>query len=538
MNRGKRAISPEIAAPSIRRRRVVPPEEQNEGDIRHQQMANFVSHFRIDYNLLSRYLRDTGAIIAGSSVLQIFLGESFEDSDLDIYVPIQYINLWKSNLLQLGFEERSVYYSTPYRQSFLFQNGIKQVMTFKHPDIENDKKHIQLMSVRKKTYPREVVGTFDLSFCKCWYDGANFYALDPLGISQKTGYLAENYAQKLIDGSWIMTKRVTKYHNRGFTIKVPENFHTQVNVKELMELGQQAYMRNFQSGDFELNGFRLGKFSRQYYEKYYEELTTKVFSTPETMNQWLNKFLFHFSLGIEPKMSMEKRYGRGRLYIYDRVPPRGGSLLHEIKFKGMTENSEHYDSDDEEDFANVTHNVNINDVAYYTQFLYMEPLRIALREIHQITPDSIIDYDSSYTTFLIRSFHRENSFLRSQGQSSRYTVVNLDSLFRSYKFRKSMMQQHHTIKMFKEELLSQGLLDEGMEILFNIFGGTGGLEELDKASEEEDEVTQFVGKTTDIFPVICHPDFTKDEEIRISIPEPKIPNIDTPLFNSIRMKDT
>src|SRR3990167_8260926 len=518
--------SPEPDLPSIRRK---PRLDVNEK--RHNMMKEFFSHFGIDYSLVSQYLRETTSVIAGSSVLQVFIGEFFKDADLDIYVPVQHINVWKENLLQMGYEERSAYYSTPYKQSFLFQNGIKQVVTFKHPKIEDKHRNIQLMSVRKKTNPVEVIKTFDLSFCQCWYDGSSFYANDPDVASTKSGYLAYNYAEKLFDGSWIMTKRVTKYHNRGFIIKVPENFPIQMDIKKLVEMGQQLFQQNR-----DRDGSRLGDYAGQYYRKYYE-MVTKFFSTPELMKQWLNKFIFHFALGIEPKLSMQKKYGTGRLFIYDREATE--ESLYPITFPQLVPNSENYDSDDEEDFANVASNVDISHVAYYSQFLRMDALRIALREIYKVQPERIVDFE---TTDDIKSslypFEGETEFLDSLERSDRYKIIDLDNLFGIYKLLRGRVRGNYDDQDYHGAIINDventpmfRKHKKEIEYLFKIFRSR---KELDEAADQEEEITQLVGKIGSDFPVICHQEFPKYEEINVEPYKPDLPDVDTPLLNSMR----
>src|SRR3990167_220315 len=538
----KRAVSPETETPRVQRRRYDVVDEK------HSMMARFVSHFNINYDLLSEYLRSTGAIIAGSSILQLFLKEEFQDADLDIYVPVQHINIWKTNLLNLGFEERSAYYSTPYRQSFLFQNGIKQVVTFKHPNIEDEKKHVQLMSVRKKTSPVEVVKTFDLSFCQCWYDGTNFYANHQDGISKRMGYLAYNYAERLFDGSWIMNKRVVKYHNRGFTIKVPEDFPIQMDISLLVKLGQQAYKRNV-----EHDGSRLGDNSWRYYKKYYEELVSKMFSTPESMKTWLNKFIFHYAVGIEPRMSMSKRYGQGDLYLY-----RYGEPMQPVNLSHVVENTEQYDSDDEEDFNTVTANVDINEIAGYAKFFFMQPLRVALREIYGIESDGLFDrhiisrafspeagLDESYYygMRLSEQFPREKEFLESVDKTHLPVVINMEKVIQLFKKVEEVIvpMSHESYDQLKFRYLNaikDRYMPEKEWLLEAFLNQYSNVKELAKAvyKEEIEEVRQFVGKTIDTFPVVCHQDFTKDEEIELEdqVLGPDLSNQSTPLLDSIR----
>lgn len=317
----KRVLSPELTET---KRVKLPPMKQvtmSQNDNYHQRMANIVSSYHIDYNEFRSYLINNQSIVAGSSIVQVLRGELYEGSDIDVYVPVRNFPVWTDAMNKLGYEKRKSYYSNQYRQSFLFQNGIKEVVSYSHPDDDKLEVNesgdttplpaptIQIMSVRNRTNPLNVVGTFDLSFCKCWFDGNMFYADSIEDVMNKVGYLSNEYAARLLEGSWVMAKRVIKYLKRGFDIRLRPEFPTQVPIKELMELGQMAYDKNYNEREYNWVGERMDKSALdEYYKNFYNRYLIKMFETPEKMRKWLVKFAIKFNAGVEPSLSLRKLY--------------------------------------------------------------------------------------------------------------------------------------------------------------------------------------------------------------------------------------
>lgn len=187
-----------------------------------------------------RLLQNTGAIVAGGSVLQAFQDAAVGDAvikvqDIDIYVPVKNAEVFfdefvrdpvlailqpDSNRREDRIQEKS-YKSAMYCKSFLQKNGIRKVYNFfkgrfrlsSAPRIEFD-----VMIVRNRRTPLQVVNNFDLTFCQIWFDGENIYASHPDDIRQKKGTLQGEYVDLFLKGNKFLHSRVKKYGDRGYKI--------------------------------------------------------------------------------------------------------------------------------------------------------------------------------------------------------------------------------------------------------------------------------------------------------------------------------
>ena len=194
---------------------------------------------------LCSLLQATGAIIAGGSVLQAFQDATVGDAviksqDIDIYVPVQtapaffdvFVRdevdaiLKKTSTSEI--QERS-YKSAMYCKSFLHKNGIKKVYNFikieyteqigrRGRRIESHRIEFDVMIVRNRRTPLQVVNNFDLTFCQIWFDGSDIYASHPEDIKRKKGTLQGEYVDLFLKGNTFLHKRIKKYGDRGYKI--------------------------------------------------------------------------------------------------------------------------------------------------------------------------------------------------------------------------------------------------------------------------------------------------------------------------------
>lgn len=183
---------------------------------------------------LCTLLQETGAIIAGGSVLQAFQDATNNDTeikqqDIDIYVPVKtakaffdaFVRDSVTAILQ-PTQERS-YKSALYCTSFLQKNGIKKVYNFIKdlgPQRGSQTKRIEfdVMIVRNRRTPVQVVNNFDLTFCQVWFDGQSIYASHPDDIKQKKGTLQGEYVDLFLKGNQFLHKRIQKYGTRGYKV--------------------------------------------------------------------------------------------------------------------------------------------------------------------------------------------------------------------------------------------------------------------------------------------------------------------------------
>lgn len=180
-------------------------------------------------------VKDTGSLIAGGSVLSAYRGNSgghgFRESfshDVDVYVPIKNINRFLDTLVR-NRENRIIksprtqksYKSSLYCTSFLKKNGIKKVYTFTTRDTSDSPRQlltIDVMIVRNRRTPLQVVNNFDLTFCQIWHDGEHVYASHPEDVRNKKGTLQGEYVPLFVQGNVFLRKRIKKYIGRGYEI--------------------------------------------------------------------------------------------------------------------------------------------------------------------------------------------------------------------------------------------------------------------------------------------------------------------------------
>ena len=198
---------------------------------------------------LCTLLQETGAIIAGGSVLQAFQDAEVNDAvikkqDIDIYVPVQtaksffdaFVRDPVTAILKPYATDRehriaeTSYKSALYCKSFLQKNGIKKVYNFirrkyeitirgtSRRVVETARSEFDVMIVRNRRTPLQVVNNFDLTFCQTWFDGKNIYASHPEDIRQKRGSLQGEYVDLFLKGNKFLHKRIDKYGKRGYKI--------------------------------------------------------------------------------------------------------------------------------------------------------------------------------------------------------------------------------------------------------------------------------------------------------------------------------
>lgn len=187
--------------------------------------------------LFSALLKNTGSLLAGGSVLACCypIDEYNNINDLDIYVPNKQASVFLNNIYNDDIENKAVtdrmFYiatkfkivqSSVYCNSFLRRNGVRKIYTFdnkSNTDLLDGQISIDVMLVRNKKTPIDVVTNFDLTFCQVWYDGEHVWATHPEHITNKEGVLQKEYTKLLIlkKNKFLIT-RLRKYKRKGFKI--------------------------------------------------------------------------------------------------------------------------------------------------------------------------------------------------------------------------------------------------------------------------------------------------------------------------------
>jgi len=204
---------------------------------------------------LCTLLKETGSLIAGGSVLRAYQQatgqEASMSSDIDIYVPIKNIQTFKSNVggntetsilgpLARGLRiDSSSYSSSLYCNSFLHKNGIKKVYSYQLRQTREMRRlenpfMIDIMIVRNRRTPLQVVNNFDLTFCQIWFDGEHVYASHPADIQNKKGTLQGEYVNLLLEGNVFLQKRLRKYGKRGYSVVMEQTNTSQDLVPILL----------------------------------------------------------------------------------------------------------------------------------------------------------------------------------------------------------------------------------------------------------------------------------------------------------------
>lgn len=192
---------------------------------------------------IDQLLQENKAIIAGSSVLNPLVeNSSIWKSDIDIYVPIPndktVHDLFRHNpaLIESAIERYGLQNvkSSSYCSSFMKRNGIRTVVKYhtRQPGVDRwDQLDIDIMAVRKRTNPLNVVQNFDLTFCQVWYDGVDVWATHPSHITEKKGLLQGEYVPIYLTGNQFLRKRMQKYVDRGFRVGAdPEGKELTTNI--------------------------------------------------------------------------------------------------------------------------------------------------------------------------------------------------------------------------------------------------------------------------------------------------------------------
>lgn len=177
--------------------------------------------FENKFDVLSKLLRNTGAVIAGGSVLSCFTSyDSGINNDFDFYVNIENAVALQTGLRKAGFIININKTLAPaYDQSFFRKNHILARFRYAHSAV--DDLFIDIMILPNDIKPQQVVTNFDLTFCEIWFDGKK--VLTPKGnkvnLLAKQGRLKEEYTESLLKYlNVFIIKRLKKYAQRGFTI--------------------------------------------------------------------------------------------------------------------------------------------------------------------------------------------------------------------------------------------------------------------------------------------------------------------------------
>ncbi len=230
-------------------------------------MANNLNKLGIDGIEFCNKIRQHDCLMAGSYPLQCLLGESYSDSDIDIFI--------KSNDDFSEFE------------TWLYEKyAVKSVVTtYVIRDVIRSRKTqitplglVNIVIVSTKNLHEYVNDHFDLSFCQTTFDGDTF-TYNELSL-RKIGYIINhdtiniNYynqinnlsGNKSINIQEILDGRIKKYKNRGFII-IPSPLQiNKIGKEELLDMVVDQFKQNFKIAEEmkELNQLKDNQLKQNY----------------------------------------------------------------------------------------------------------------------------------------------------------------------------------------------------------------------------------------------------------------------------------
>lgn len=172
------------------------------------------------------------AIVAGGSVLSIF--GDYSINDLDIYVNYSNAKELLDDLYVIGCSHMDVQKAPVYDESFFRKNNIiarfytvMDAQSFYRSRPEyfgqlcfKNRISIDIMIIPDHIPLENVVTNFDLTFCQVWWDGEKLDSYDIDDVRSKSGSLNPDYVESFLNLNSFIIKRLDKYRNRGFKIKI------------------------------------------------------------------------------------------------------------------------------------------------------------------------------------------------------------------------------------------------------------------------------------------------------------------------------
>lgn len=185
---------------------------------------------------LGRALQETNAVIAGSSVMQSVLGEEWDGTDLDIWLP--QVGLGGGGALMnisriagllgdrgYGYPRLGPVWSPGVELSDLryrrLEKYVDKIITYRNGDVKSAIP-VQIIVLRPNVSILDVVTSFDLIASQIYYDGINLFQTDPRAYPQLQSKVV-SFSEIALDMQgpfeWLRTiNRVSKYFDRGFVI--------------------------------------------------------------------------------------------------------------------------------------------------------------------------------------------------------------------------------------------------------------------------------------------------------------------------------
>lgn len=225
-----------------------------------KKLATYIKDVKGFKEILEKH----NAYIAGGFLLSAITDNSFETSDIDIYVSaINFDSLFESfsriedsDIIKIidyrhilsttirkntehkcynSKEEKknklecSFIMASEYDQAFFKKNNIKFKIDFKLK-YNNLILKCDIMVINTNTPVLNVINNFDLTCCQLWYNGSEFNGSHLEDIKQKKAQLNKDYIESLLNNNYFIKNRIEKYTKRGFEIKIPTHIYKLKNI--------------------------------------------------------------------------------------------------------------------------------------------------------------------------------------------------------------------------------------------------------------------------------------------------------------------
>jgi hypothetical protein len=189
-----------------------------------QQLNRRLREFGFDPKTFLADLAATDARITGSFALQVILGETFSDSDLDIFCHQRdHVKLHESHILSKNYtwiappkketdnEDESS--DDDSKGNYEAQEGVSEPSLADIVKVQSysyQGKKVQFVIIKDSVPIMDHIDKFDISFCKVSFDGKKFNVPNSKNTLQKIGFIPFGFP--------IRQERVAKYKARGFKI--------------------------------------------------------------------------------------------------------------------------------------------------------------------------------------------------------------------------------------------------------------------------------------------------------------------------------
>jgi hypothetical protein len=181
----------------------------------------FGQHTNAFKNLLER----TGAVISGSFIIQAILDETWDKSDIDVFIPIRNMKSPSDNpsseieewlLNDVKTPMKDYYAACRYGDNMAGGHHIQWIRNFKLNDSQIQLVHVDVTADEITQY---ILNSFDFSICKNVYSvDKNVYSVDKLVVTDMDGILTKTFNFAYAGNIFGSIRRMQKYSERGFKI--------------------------------------------------------------------------------------------------------------------------------------------------------------------------------------------------------------------------------------------------------------------------------------------------------------------------------